>query len=145
MTRTGRLLQFAGLVMLATFTFSATAKAQTYGRGSFVLPYTVHWQNATLKAGEYTFKVQNGGMAKIIVSIQDARHSSSQMLTVPGMTTHFSGKSSLVIVTVNRKRFVRSFRMEPLGEQYEYLVPKARRQVFREEAIQVIPVRNLAE
>lgn len=145
MTRTRRLLQVVGLVMLATFTFSATAKAQTYGRGSFVLPYTVQWQNTTLAPGEYTFKVQNGGMAKIIVSIQDARHSNSRMLTVPGMTTQFSGKSSLVIVTVNGKRFVRSLRMQPLGESYEYLVPMATREELREEATRIIPVRNIAE
>jgi hypothetical protein len=132
-------------LVLAVFALGATARAQTYQQGSFVLPYPVQWQTATLPAGECTFKVQNGGMAKTVISIRDTRQPNGKVLTVPAMTTHFSGKSSLVIVTVNGKRYVRSLQLAPLDTAFTYLVPKPNAEERIEEAARILPVRTSAE
>jgi hypothetical protein len=135
-----------GMLLLAGITVSGTARAQqTFTGGSFVLPYQIQWQNATLPAGEYNFKVQFGGMARVIVTIQGVRQSTAKVLTVPGITDRFSGRSSLVIVTVKGKRFVRWLRLEPFGEAFGYVVPKPTREELREEAVQIIPVKTFGK
>jgi hypothetical protein len=73
------------------------------------------------------------------------RQPKGKMLTVPAITTHFSGKSSLVIVTVNRKRYVRSLQLAPLDTAFTYLVPKAKSEERIEEAVRIIPVRSSAD
>lgn len=145
MKRIAHSLSIVGTLLLTSLAFSATAQAQIYGKGSFILPYPVHWQTATLPAGEYTFMVKSGGMAKIIISIRDARNPNGKVLTVPAMTAHFSGNSSLVVVTINGKRYVRSLQLDTLNTAFEYLVPKERNVELREQVAQIIPVRTSSE
>lgn len=145
MKRLTHSLSVVGTLLLTSLAFSATARAQIYGKGSFVLPYPVQWQAATLPAGEYTFTVKNGGTAKIIISIRDARDPNQKVLTVPAMTAHFSGNSSLVVVKVNGKRYVRSLQLAPLDTAFTYVVPKERNVELREELAQIIPVHTASE
>ena len=145
MKRLTHSLSFVGTLLLMSLAFAATAHAQIYGKGSFVLPYPVHWQTATLPAGEYTFMVKSGGTTEFIISIRNSRQPGEKVLTVPAMTTHFSGTSSLVVVKVNGKRFVRSLQLAPVGTAFTYLLPKEKNVELREEVAQIIPVRTSSE
>jgi hypothetical protein len=143
--RLNRSLQAAGLLVLAALAFCGTARAQVYSRGSFVLPYQARWQGGTLPAGKYCFTVQDilqGGMT--LVFIRGPRDMRGKMIAAPTGTTDFSGKSSLIIVTVHGKRYVRSLRLHPMDTEFEYTVPKARRKDLREVAVETIPVHNTA-
>src|SRR5258708_22337410 len=54
-----RMLVIAAFASAAVFASAIPASAQDACQGSFTLTHEVHWQNATLPAGNYTFQMKS--------------------------------------------------------------------------------------
>ena len=54
-----RMLVIAAFASAAVFASAIPASAQDACQGSFTLTHEVHWQNATLPAGDYTFQMKS--------------------------------------------------------------------------------------
>ena len=142
-----RVLPIVGLLLLTGAMLGTTARAQQIdGSGSFVLPYQVQWEGGTLPAGKYSFIVESGSMAtSSLTFVRGPRGIHGRLIAAALATNDFTGKSSLVIVTVNGKQYVRSLRLGEIGTEFEYGVPKPKNGNLREEAIKTIPVRIVGE
>lgn len=134
-------LRMVGLLVLTSTIFGATARAQQItAEGSFVLPYRVHWQAATLPAGRYTFSIEESAGGQLtLVFIRGPRGKRGKLITAPRTKSDFKGKSSLMVVAVNGKPYVQSLRLGPLATEFEYPVPKAKPENHKQKA-QIIPV-----
>ncbi len=142
-----RSLPIVGLLMLTGAMLGTTARAQEIdAHGTFVLPYQVQWQKGTLPAGKYSFIVESGSEWNTsLVFVRGPRGIRGRLIAAPISTTDFSGESSLVIDTVNGKRYVRSLRLEPMKMELEYSVPKAKGQSLRAAVANTVPVRIVGE
>ena len=142
-----RSLPIVGLLVLTGAMLGTTARAgQIDAHGTFVLPYQVLWQKGTLPAGKYTFTVQSGSEWNTeLVFVRGPRGIRGRLIAAALSTNDFAGKSSLIIVTVNGKRYVRSLRLGPIRTEFEYGVPKAKNASLRKAAVKIVPVRIAGE
>jgi len=109
-------------------------------RGSFVLPFDVQWNGATLPAGQYHFTLSSGVLGGVLL-IRDGREN-GKMLVVAVAEGKTPDRSALTIVSRQGKWYVASLALKGRGATLEYRVPapsKAEREM--EASIQVIPVR----
>jgi hypothetical protein len=125
-TKFTRIIAIATFGLIAICASASSASAQNAFQGKFTLPNDVHWANASLPAGDYTFSLDsttmpgrvflrgpNGG-AFIPTSVIDERNEGdSSKLTIE----HRGGTS-----------FVRSMYLAELGVELTYRAPKTPKQ-----------------
>jgi hypothetical protein len=142
-----RSLPILGLLLLAGSVFGPAAHAQQVdASGTFVLPYQVQWQGGTLPAGKYSFTVESGSMGDSnLAFVRGPRGGHARLIAAALATGGFKGKSSLLIVTVNGKQYVRSLRLGKIGTEIEYWVPKAKSGNIREASVKAISVQTVGE
>ena len=127
--------------LLAIVTVLACCSVWALGepRGSFVLPFDVQWNGATLPAGHYDFTLSSGESSGVL-HVRDGRQNKLLVVAMAeGETPH---RSALTVVNRKGKWYVASLALKGRGETLEYRVPaptKADREM--EASIQVIPVR----
>jgi len=128
------------LTIVAVLACSSSAWALGEPSGSFVLPFDVQWNGATLPAGQYDFTLSSGQLGGVL-HVRDGRQHRN-MLVVAVALGETPNHSALTIVRRKGKWYVASLALEGRDETLEYRVPaptKAEREM--EASIQVIPVR----
>jgi hypothetical protein len=140
-------LPIVGLLLLAgSFLGPAVHAQQVDASGTFVLPYQVQWQGGTLPAGKYSFVVEKDSVATSgLTFVRGPRGIHGRLIAAALATSDFNGKSSLLIVTVNGKQYVRSLRLGEIGTEFEYGVPKAKSGNIRDASVKTIPVQTVGE
>jgi hypothetical protein len=123
-----KVTRFFTLSAIAAFALVAStlpAAAQDAIRGSFKLSQEVKWQNATLPAGEYTFKM-NSTSATTPVFINGPRGTIIELSHVNSVPAS-DRQSVLVLENHGGTLFVREMDLASLGVQIRYSIPKSAR------------------
>ena len=131
------------LVLVTTLCWSASlASAQSAIRGEFTLPFDVHWGEAVLPAGQYTFDLPSTRTPKVI---QVRGQSANVLLMAQGTADlpSLTEDSALTLVRSGGNHIVRSLRLGPIGTSLYYTPRKgdAVRVAQAPELIQRVPVR----
>lgn len=111
-------------VGLMSIGFGASAsQAQTIYKGSFTLAQDVRWQNATMPAGDYTFKVESTTRSKPILVTGPA----GTVFQLPLVTeqTKIGDQSKLILEWRGDSLCVREMDLAQVGLNIVYHVPKA--------------------
>jgi hypothetical protein len=110
------LLQLAMGSLLAICFNAGFANAQTVA-GKFTLPFEAHWGQATLPAGDYSFWMEKGPVAKI----QVFRENKGVAFVVDrGYDTETSAGMSLTVVWYGAGYSVRDLNLPGIGKVLHY-------------------------
>ena len=126
------------LALIASCLGAGMAKAQAW-QGEFTLPFEARWGQATLPAGDYSFKVDQAEGAAVI-SLSSA-HKNVALIRAQGHNLKTVDSSSLVIASGRGMNTVRELKLGDLGVVL-YFAPSHPRQTAAEEKqmAKVIPV-----
>jgi len=128
------------LAASAVLLFARLGSAQV-SAGRFTLPVETRWGTAVLPPGDYSFRLPSATLPAVVtVSGQGQK----VMIMVTGGTSEHevSDGSSLTLIRVGQKAFVRSFDLGHLGTTFFYRPPKGQEVLMAEEPelIQRVPV-----
>jgi hypothetical protein len=133
------MLKLAMGSLLAISCNAGLANAQTVA-GKFTLPFQAHWGQATLPAGDYSFLLERGPVAKI----QVIRAGKAVAFVVDqGYSTETSGGMSLTVVQNRAGYSVCDLNLPGIGKVLHYAPAKPARNSAageREIAQRIIPV-----
>jgi len=124
--------------LLAICFNAGVANAQTVA-GKFTLPFETHWGQATLPAGNYSFWMERGAVAKV----QIFRAGKAVGVVVDrGYSTEASGAMSLTVVRTSAGNTVRDLNVPQIGKVLHYAPNKPRRNsgAGEREIAQLIPI-----
>ena len=132
------LLKLAMGSLLAICFNAGFANAQTVA-GKFTLPFEAHWGQATLPAGDYSFWMEKGPVAKIQLF---QRNKGVAFVVDRGYDTETSAGPSLTVVRYGAAYFVSDLNLPGIGKVLHYAPNKsARTSAAGERQIaQLIPV-----
>jgi len=138
------LQKFAMGSLLAICLNAGLANAQTVA-GSFTLPFSAHWGQATLPAGDYSFILERGPDAKVKVS----RGTKGIAFVVDqGYSVETSGAMSMTVVRNRAGYSVCDLNLPGIGRVLHYAPAKPRRNSAAQEreiaqlTIPVTAIRN---
>jgi hypothetical protein len=123
--KVNRFFTVSAIAAFALVASTLPAAAQDAIRGSFKLSQEVKWQNATLPAGEYTFKM-NSTSATAPVFINGPRGTIIELSHINSIPAS-DRQSVLVLENHGGTLFVREMDLASLGVQIRYSIPKAAR------------------
>src|ERR1700728_2380723 len=125
MNRIATSAQLAIAFLLAVTLFNPAASAQALAAGKISLPYQVEWLGRTVPAGQYVFSVQDGVPRGFLVLRSVGNRSGIVLMFEPGVSYDYSSENSVLnIVTVDRRRYVKSLGLAPLRRKFIYQTPK---------------------
>jgi hypothetical protein len=122
--KTIRNYAYAAILAVSSLTFVPVASAQEPAHGKFTLTHEVHWGNATLAAGDYTFSFDpdNGSRMLTINKISGVR--SGYMVLVPDTDdSRTSDESRIVLESTSGGSYVSSMHLPEFGMTLHFNVP----------------------
>ena len=122
--KTIRNYAYAAILALSALTLAPTASAQEPAHGKFTLTHEVHWGNATLAAGDYTFSLDpdNGSRMLTISKVSGAR--AGYMVLVPNTDdSKASDLSRIVLEATPGGSYVSSMQLPEFGVTLHFKVP----------------------
>jgi hypothetical protein len=122
--KTIRNYAYAALLAVSALSFAPTASAQGPAHGKFTLPHEVHWGNATLAAGDYTFSLDpdNGSRMLTISKVSGAR--AGFMVLVPNRDdSKRSDQSRIVLAATPGGSYVSALQLPEFGMTLHFKVP----------------------
>ncbi len=137
-------LQGLFFVALALTLAPRAAMAQETLAGSFTLPFEVHWGEAVLSAGGYTFTTDSSSPATMCVHKEGSPYT-GYFITAQGLDTipPSSGATKLVIDRQNGEAFVKELQLGNEGLTLLYTAPKLKNKDSLERSS--LPERRLGE
>ena len=121
-----RMLVIAAFVLAAVCASAVPASAQLVCKGSFTLSQEVHWQNATLPPGDYTFEMQSLASPSTITLRGPNGY---QFVTAMVANETDSDQSMLIVEHRGGRSTVAELRLSAIGKSLRYAVPKAPKDV----------------
>lgn len=117
-----RLFVAAAITLVSAGIFASTASAQNAAQGSFTLTHEIRWQNATLPAGDYTFRLKSAvrGDAMTVTGPNGSVFEIASVIDHKG-----DGPSILKLERRGEAYFVSQMDLPQVGIQLSYVVPKA--------------------
>jgi hypothetical protein len=120
------MLVIAAFAAAAVFASAIPASAQDACQGSFTLTHEVHWQNATLPPGDYTFRMKSVDTPSRIILKGPNGY---QFITALVADEKAGEQSMLVIENRGNRSTVSELRLSAIGRTLRYAVPKAPKDV----------------
>jgi hypothetical protein len=122
--RSIRNLAYAVVLSCSMFSIQPTLAAAEDARGVFTLTHEVHWQNCILRAGDYSFSLNNEGRPTFLVLRGLNGTGTDAMLLVNDVEEPQSQQSSkLVLVSRNGASFVSSMDLPQYDMTLRFSVP----------------------
>jgi hypothetical protein len=107
--------------------------------GSFTLAHEVHWQNATVPAGEYRFTLATQGPAEMLTLNKISGTAAGFMLLVTNTDeSKPTDMSRLVIVSRSSGSFVSAMQLPEFGITMHFPVPAEMRELAQSAAIPAV-------
>jgi len=104
---------------------SETSHAQTIAKGQFKLEHEVHWQNALVPPGDYSFYVRRSGGAEFLMLERAGAGATGFFLMVPASRPASAPDiDQVVIVFRGDRRFVSSMELSQYGIGLDFSVPQ---------------------
>jgi len=134
------------LGLLIALRWVGVAQAAPVYQGKFALPYTVHWGQAVLPAGEYRLGFQDVGR-HVFVVIEDAESHQVVALVPATLVGESRGGSVLLIAGEGNRRVVQSLSLAELGQAFTYYWPvimhrtKGVQEAHATESLQIMAVK----
>ena len=111
---------FLSLIAVASLNmFGSAANAQQV-KGSFTLPYAVHWGHATLGSGRYTFETEPNGKRYLLMV--RGKHGNAFVMARTA-NPNAAGESSLRVIRRGNQATISSVHLAPTGVTFEYVAP----------------------
>lgn len=123
-----RMLAFATVALAAFCATAIPAAAQPAFKGSFTLSREVRWQNVTLPAGEYTFRMKSASAPSLIV-VKGPQGGATYVSALVADRAEEGTQSVMTIEHRGSNAIVRELYLAPLGIRLRYHVPKAPKEV----------------
>ena len=118
-----RILALATVGLFAIGLSASASQAQTIYKGSFTLPQEVRWQNSTMPAGDYTFKVNSTTRSEpVIVTGPDGTIFQMPLVTEQ---INYGSRSFLQLEQRGGETFIGEMNLAQVGLNISYHVPKA--------------------
>ena len=122
--RSLRLVKFAVLALLTACFGASLANAQEV-QGKFNLPFEVHWGQAVLSPGNYSFRLNFSGGSPDNTVLTREEDQTQTMIVASTRDHSFSGKSGLIVERHGDRGTVRSLRLAEAGLVLDYPMAKA--------------------
>ena len=118
-----RILTLAAVGLLGIGLSASASQAQALYKGSFTLPQEVRWQNATMPAGEYTFRVDSLTRNEPVIVTGPA----GTVFQMPLVTSEikYGDRSFLKLERRGGELYVGEMDLAQVGINISYDVPKA--------------------
>ncbi|HUO26462.1 MAG TPA: hypothetical protein VMU61_12405 [Candidatus Aquilonibacter sp.] len=125
-----RKIVYASLLAVSALNLAPAPASAQEARGVFTLPHEVHWQNALVPAGEYTFSLEARGPSQLLLLRQVSGGNAGFMLMVgDAEPAGPAERSSLVLVKRSGQRFVSSMGLPQYGLSLRFAVPAENREI----------------
>ena len=113
-----RLLTAAAIGLLGACAFVTPASAQNGVAGRFTLSHEIRWQNATLPAGDYTFKAESRHSPMIVTGPNGSMFELASVVD-----NKADGANVLKLERRGGSFYVSELDLPELGMQFRYKVP----------------------
>jgi hypothetical protein len=138
--RSFALLRLAMGSLLSICFGAQLANAQATAAGKFTMPFEARWGEATLPAGDYTFKLDKlGGGA--IVRVYRAQKGVA-FITNVGYDLESSGGTALIVIRNSTGNTVSDLRLPEIGLVLHYAPHKSSPADAEREIAQIVPVKT---
>ncbi len=122
--RSLRTFAYAAVLSLSIFAVQPTPAAAEDAHGTFKLDHEVHWQQAVLLPGEYSFSARSVGSAEFLqVRGLDRPHNNAMLLVRDVETLQPDLGSRLVLVSRDGNSYVSAMDLPELGMSFRFPVP----------------------
>ena len=120
-----RKFAYATLLALTALNFAPSlASAQEPARGKFTLTHEVHWGDAKVPAGDYSFSFDPDNGTRVLNLSKLSGDRTSFMLLVPSTEeSQASDRSRLVLETTPNGSYVSAMHLPEFGMTLEFAVP----------------------
>jgi len=117
---------YATLLVLSTLSLAPSlARAQETVQGQFTLSHSVHWQNATVPAGDYRFSFEHGSMAMLRLSKISGKPSGFMLPVVDLMEAKPAGVNQLILEDTPNGSYVSAMELPEFGMTMRFRAPVA--------------------
>jgi len=119
-----RKFAYAAALTLSAMTFAPSLASAQEAAGTFTLTHEVHWQNAIVPAGKYSFTVEASGPAEMLKLRQlSGREQGFMLIATEAGVAKPSDPSQLVVVSRPSGSFVRTMQLPVFGMTLHFAVP----------------------
>ena len=112
-------LKLAVAAAIAVGLSVGSASAQTLVKGTFTLPYEVHWGNALLPPGHYSIAIDDARRPALVSNTLTGQGSAFVMTRAVGDAMK-GQPTALLITKMDNERFVRSFNWREGNQRFIY-------------------------
>ena len=119
-----RKFAFTAVLTLGTLSLLPGAASAQVARGSFKLSHEVHWQNAVVPAGTYSFSLESKGPSDLLTLRNVSGRGPSFMILANDVgSSRYSSLNRLVMVSKGDKSFVRTLELPEFETVLHFSVP----------------------
>jgi hypothetical protein len=132
--KTIRNYAYAAILAASALTFAPGASAQEPAHGKFTLTHEVHWGNATLAAGDYTFSFDPDNGSRMLTIRKVSGASAGFMVLVPNTDdSKTSDQSRILLEATPGGSYVSAMQLPEFGMTLHFKVPShlSERQIAR--------------
>jgi len=126
-TRIFTLIRMVFLALLAMVVSAGLLSAEDFA-GKFTLPFEAKWGQATLPAGDYSFRL-NTARSPYTVTVR-GQDKAAMIMSEGTSTKGASDRSELVVVRRGRTGTIRALHLNEVGLTFFYVTPKGERQLL---------------
>lgn len=136
-----RLVKFAVLALVTACLGAGLANGQEV-QGKFNLPFEIHWGQAVLSPGNYSFRLNSSGASPDYTVVVREEDQAATIITASTRSQSSSGKSGLIVERHGDLGTVRSLRLAEAGLVIYYPTAKAQPPMLAQgpKLIQRIPI-----
>lgn len=121
---TVRKFVYAALLAVAAMNFAPAAAAEEPAQGKFTLTHEVHWANAVIPAGEYSFSYDPYGTTPVLTLTKLSGARAGFMLLVPtAEPSKGSDSNQLVLQTTADGSYVTALELAECGMSLHFAGP----------------------
>jgi hypothetical protein len=127
---------YAALLVLSALNYAPSLVSAQDEGGRFTLPHEVHWQNAIVPAGDYSFTLQSVGPAEMLMLKRLSGGPASFMLLVNDADAAAdSGRAGIMLASKAGVSYVSAMNLPQLDVALHFAAPRIEKEIARAQTI----------